>query len=218
MGVSVLLHPQLLRLTLGRGPQHLRCREVTVLQVQAERAGAAHLLQGQVHAAVQLGHQLRILSVPTRPDNALSFGLRNYVHLRAGGRTHEGVARVVRHLKDRLVATAVDDLVQAAPDRGFTVVVVEHELKLTVVETRTHIHVTGRNFGAAGCDRLLRRQGLGEGALAAAEVAVARLSRGALGGCLSGCRGGLRVCDTQGCEHETGAQSQGGQATAEAGG
>ena len=206
MGVSVLLHPQLLRLTLGRGPQHLRCREVAVLQVQAERAGAAHLLQGQVHAAVQLGHQLRILSVPTRPDHVLSFGLRNHVHLRAGGRTHEGVARVVRHLKDRLVATAVDDLVQAAPDGGFTVVVVEHELKLAVIETRTHIHVAGGNFGAAGCDRLLRRQGLGEGALAAAEVAVARLSRGAL----SGCRGGLRVCYTQGCEHEAGAQSQGG--------
>ena len=214
MGVSVLLHPQLLRLTLGRGPQHLRCREVAVLQVQAERAGAAHLLQGQVHAAVQLGHQLRILSVPTRPDHALSFGLRNHVHLRAGGRTHEGVARVVRHLKDCLIAAAVDDLVQAAPDGGFAVVVVEHELKLAVVETRTHIHVTGRNFGAAGCDRLLRRQGLGEGALAAAEVAVARLSRGALGGCLSGCRGGLRVCHTQGCEHEAGAQSQGGQGAA----
>ena len=214
MGVSVLLNPQLLRLTLGRGPQHLRCREVAVLQVQAERAGAAHLLQGQVHAAVQLGHQLRILSVPTRPDYALSFGLRNDVHLRAGGRTHEGVARVVRHLKDRLVATAVDDLVQAAPDGGFAVVVVEHELKLAVVETRTHIHVAGGNFGATGCDRLLRRQGLGEGALAAAEVAVARLSRGAL----SGCRGGLRVCHTQGGEHETGAQSQGGQATRRVGG
>ena len=214
MGVSVLLNPQLLRLTLGRGPQHLRRREVAVLQVQTERAGAAHLLQGQVHAAVQLGHQLRILGVPTRPDDALSFGLRNDVHLRAGGRTHEGVARVVRHLKDRLVATAVDDLVQAAPDGGFAVVVVEHELKLAVVETRTHIHVTGRNFGAAGCDRLLRRQGLGEGALAAAEVAVARLSRGALGGCLSGCRGGLRVCHTQRCEHEAGAQSQGGQGAA----
>ena len=93
-------------------------------------------------------------------------------------------------------------------------VVVEHELKLAVVETRTHIHVTGRNFGAAGCDRLLRRQGLGEGALAAAEVAVARLSRGALSGCLSGCRGGLRVCHTQGCEHEAGTQSQGGQGAA----
>ena len=210
MGVSVLLNPQLLRLALGRGPQHLRCREVAVLQVQAERAGAAHLLQGQVHAAVQLGHQLRILSVPARPNHALGFGLRNHVHLRTGGCAHEGVARVVRHLQDGLIAAAVDDLVQAAPDGGFTVVVVEHELKLAVVETRTHIDVTGGDFGAAGCDRLLRRQGLGEGALAAAEVAVARLSRGAL----SGCRGGLRVCHTQGGEHEAGAQSQGGQGAA----
>ena len=93
-------------------------------------------------------------------------------------------------------------------------IVVEHELKLAVVETRAHIHVTGGNFGATGCNRLLRRQGLGEGALAAAEVAVARLSRGAL----CGCRGGLRVCHAQGCEHQAGAQSQGGQATREAGG
>ena len=89
-------------------------------------------------------------------------------------------------------------------------VVVEHELKLAVIETRTHIHVAGGNFGAAGCDRLLRRQGLGEGALAAAEVAVARLGGSALGGC----RGGLRVCYTQECEHEAGAQSQGGQGAA----
>ena len=89
-------------------------------------------------------------------------------------------------------------------------IVVEHELKLAVIETRTHVHVAGGDFGAAGCDRLLRRQGLGEGALAAAQVAVARLSRGAL----SGCRGGLRVCYTQGCEHEAGAQSQGGQGAA----
>ena len=89
-------------------------------------------------------------------------------------------------------------------------VVVEHELELAVVETRAHIHVTGGNFGAAGCDRLLRRQGLGEGALAAAQVAVARLGRGAFGGC----RGGLRVCHAQGCEHEAGAQSQGGQGAA----
>ena len=214
MGVSVLLHPQLLRLVLGRGPQHLRCREVAVLQVQAERAGAAHLLQGQVHAAVQLRHQLRILGVPTRPNDALGFGLRNHVHLRAGGGTHEGVARVVRHLQDGLIATAVDNLVQAAPDGALAVVVVEHELKLAVVETRTHIHVTGGDFSAAGCDRLLRRQGLGEGALAAAQVAVTRLSGGALGGC----RGGLRVCHAQGCEHEAGAQHQGGQATRRAGG
>ena len=82
-------------------------------------------------------------------------------------------------------------------------VVVEHELKLAVVETRTHIHVAGRNFGAAGCDRLLCRQGLGEGTLAAAEVAVARLSRGALGSC----RGGFRVCHAQGCEYEAGTQN-----------
>ena len=74
--------------------------------------------------------------------------------------------------------------------------------------------MTGGDFNAAGCDRLLRRQGLGESALAAAQVAVARLSGGALGGC----RGGLRVCHTQGCEHEASAQSQGGQATRRAGG
>ena len=210
MGVSVLLNPQLLRLALGRGPQHLRRREVAVLQVQAERAGAAHLLQGQVHAAVQLGHQLWVLSVPTRPDHALSFGLRNHVHLRAGRRAHEGVARVVRHLQDGLIAAAVDDLVQAAPDGALAVVVVEHELKLAVVETRAHIHVAGRNFGTTGCDRLLRRQGLGKGALAAAQVAVARLGGGALGGC----RAGLRVRHAQGCEHQAGTQSQGGQGAA----